>query len=71
MQLIEFTTLASGAAAWTARLFEVLAEWRYLSLANTTPHNILTVWENDFQFLEGLRNTYGVFFSDAIVGKAP
>lgn len=33
MQLIEFTTLASGAAARAARLFEVLAEQRYLSLS--------------------------------------
>lgn len=33
MQLIEFTTLASGAAAQAARLFEVLAEQRYLSLS--------------------------------------
>lgn len=45
MQLIEFTTLASGAAAWAARLFEVLAELRYLSLSDTATYNILTVWD--------------------------
>lgn len=61
MQLIEFTTLASGAAARAARLSEVLAEERYLCFSDTTTCNIFTVWENDFEFLGELQNTYGPF----------
>lgn len=69
MQLIEFTTPASGAAAWAARLFEVLAEWRYLSLSDTATYNILTGWEKGCEFLEELKSIWLVF-SDATIGKA-
>lgn len=64
MQLIEFTTLASGAAGRSARMFEELAEKRYVSFSRCSHTQHLS----SLEFLEELQN-FGAIVAMGLLSK--